>query len=196
MDALDLLQGRVSVGPDFLGEPAPTDAQIETLIRAALTAPDHGGLRPWSFILVRGGARARLGEVFADAARQRDPGIDDAALDRLRGKPQRAPLIIAVAARIDPEHPKIPTIEQILSAGAAAQQLQLAANALGFGAIWLTGESAHDATVREALGLDFDDRLVGFIHIGTPARVPGHPGRPDSARFLHEWHEPLQLETL
>ena len=196
MDALELLHGRVSVTPDLLEEPAPSDAQIETMIRAATAAPDHGGLRPWSFTLVRGAARARLGEVFASAARQRDPDIDAATLEKLRGKPQRAPLVIAVAARIDPEHPKIPVIEQILSAGAAAQQLQLAANALGFGAIWLTGESAHDATVREALGLDFDDRLVAFVHIGTPARSPQRPERPDPARFLHEWHEPLQLETL
>ena len=196
MDALELLHGRVSVRADDLDEPAPTDAEIETLIRAAVTAPDHGGLQPWSFIVIRGSARERLGEVFADAARQRDPAIDEATLAKLRAKPQRAPLVIAVAARIDPDNPKIPPIEQILSAGAAAQQLQLAANALGFASIWLTGESAHDATVREALGLGFDDRLVGFVNIGTPARVPERPQRPDPARFLHEWQQPLQLETL
>ena len=196
MDALELLQGRASVSADDLEEPAPTDAEIETLIRAAVAAPDHGGLRPWSFIVIRGEARARLGEVFVEAARQREPGLDAAELEKLRGKPQRAPLVIAVAARVDPDNPKIPPLEQILSAGAAAQQLQLAANALGYGAIWLTGASAHDALVREALGLDFDDRLVGFVHIGTAARRPAAPTRPDPARFLHEWHEPQQLETL
>lgn len=196
MDALELLQTRASVRPDDLGEPAPDDAQIDGLIRAALTAPDHGGLQPWAFIVVRGAARARLGEVFAEAAAQREPGIDAASLDRLRGKPLRAPLIIAVAARIDPDNRKVPPIEQLLSAGAAAQQLQLAANAMGFGAIWLTGDSAHDPVVTEALGLGFDDRLVGLVHIGTPTRTPAPPQRPDPAGFLREWHEPLQLETL
>lgn len=196
MDALELLQTRASVRPDDLGEPAPNDTQIDMLIRAALTAPDHGGLQPWAFIIVRGDARARLGEVFAEAAAQRDPGIRAEALERLRRKPLRAPLIIAVAARIDPDHPKVPAIEQVLSAGAAAQHIQLAATALGFGAIWLTGDSAHDPVVTEALGLGFDDRLVGLVHIGTPVRRAEAPQRSEPADFLREWREPLQLETL
>lgn len=196
MDVLELLQTRVSVAADQLTEPAPDDAAIQTLVAAALTAPDHGGLRPWRFIVIRGEARRRLGEVFADAAQQRSPAIDPATLDKLRQKPLRAPLIIAVAAVIDPDHPKVPPIEQVQSASAAAQQLQLAANALGFGSIWLTGDSAHDPAVAEALGLDFDDRLVGFIHLGTASRRPQTPERPEPARFLQEWTEPLQLETL
>lgn len=193
---LELLRDRASVPADQLGDPAPDDGEIEKMISAAMTAPDHGGLRPWRFIVVRGKARARLGDVFAEAARRRSSAIDETAIERLRAKPLRAPLIIAVAAVIDSDHPKIPVIEQILSAGAAAQQLQLAANALGYGSIWLTGESAHDSFVTEALGLEFDDRVVGFVHVGTaPGRRPA-PARPPAAEFIREWTEPLELETL
>lgn len=195
-DVLELLRERVSIRPDQLVEPAPDDADIESMVAAAVTAPDHGGLRPWRFIVIRGDARGRLGDVFADAAQQRRPSIDPAELEKLRAKPQRAPLIIAVAAAIRPDHPKVPVIEQIQSASAAAQQLQLAANALGYGSIWLTGDAAHDPSVIEALGLDFDDRLVGFVHIGTIEGEPPSPARPDAAGFLREWTEPLELETL
>jgi len=195
-DVLDLLRERVSVRPDQLVEPAPDDAQIETMVAAAVTAPDHGGLRPWRFIVIRGDARRRLGDVFASAAQQRRPSIEAAELEKLRGKPQRAPLVIAVAAAIQTDHPKVPAIEQIQSASAAAQQLQLAASALGFGSIWLTGDAAHDPAVAEALGLDFDDRVIGFIHIGTVDGVPPRPTRPDAASFLREWTEAMALETL
>lgn len=196
MDVIEFLRTRASVPADRLVEPAPGDAQIETLVGAAVTAPDHGGLQPWRFIVIRGDARSRLGEVFAEAARQRAPQTDAGTLEKLRQKPLRAPLIIAVAAAVDADHPKVPVIEQLQSASAAAQQLQLAAAALGFGSIWLTGAPAHDPAVAEALGLDFDDRLVGFIYLGTAAGPVTAPPRPDPAGFIREWSEPLQLDTL
>lgn len=195
-EVLALLRERVSIGPDRLVEPAPGDDDIRTMVAAAVTAPDHGNLRPWRFIVIRGEARGRLGRVFADAARARRPSMDEKELERLRAKPLRAPLIIAVAAVIRPDHPKVPPVEQIQSASAAAQQLQLAANALGYGSIWLTGEAAHDPAVAEALGLDFDDRVVGFIHVGSVADAPPRPARPVATEFMREWTEALQMETL
>lgn len=196
MDVLTLLHGRASVPADELDAPAPAGDALDAILRAGTSAPDHGGLRPWRITLIRGDARERLGEVFANALRARQPDATDAELARQRAKPLRAPLVAAVAARIDRDNAKVPAIEQILSAGAATHQMALAANALGFGAIWLTGANAHDASVAEALGLDFDDRLVGFLHLGTPRR--GFPARtrPDPAAFVTEWHEPRALETL
>ena len=117
--------------------------------------------------MIRGEARHRLGEVFADALRRRQPDAADAALEQERRRPLRAPLLIAVAAKLDPQHAKIPEIEQILSTGAAVQNILLAAHAQGFGAKWLTGANAYDEHVKAALGLAADDRLVGFVHIGT-----------------------------
>lgn len=196
MDAISLLTGRRSIAPDALGEPAPSEADLDTILRSAVAAPDHGGLMPWRFILIRDDARRRLGEVFAEATRAREPAADAATLAKQASKPLRAPLIIAVAARIDEDNPKIPAVEQLLSAGAAAQQIQLAATALGYGAIWLTGANAHDSAVGEALGLDLDDRIVGLVHIGTPEATGPAPQRPDPWTFTTEWVEPVTYETL
>ena len=196
MDALALLHERSSVPADELDAPAPDDQALEQILRAGLTAPDHGGLRPWHFIVIRDDARARLGEVFARATRQRAPATTGEELERIRAKPLRAPLIIAVAARIDPDNPKIPVIEQLLSAGAAAQQIALAARALGYGAVWLTGANAHDASVGEALGLDFDDRLVAFLHVGMPRNGFPTRARPALEEHVTQWREERTLETL
>lgn len=196
MDVLTLLQGRSSVPADELDPPAPAGEVLDSILRAGLSAPDHGTLRPWRFILIRGEARRQLGDVFVRATRARRADATADELQRQRGKPMRAPLIVAVAARIDPDHPTIPAVEQLLSAGAATQQMALAANAHGFGAVWLTGPNAYDALVAEALGLEPEDRLVAFLYLGTPRN--GFPARqrPDPAAFVSEWHEPLALETL
>lgn len=196
MDALTLIRDRASVPADELDAPAPEGEALASILQAGASAPDHGGLRPWRFILVRGGARERLGELFARATAARRPQAGAAELERERAKPLRAPLIIAVAARVEPDHPKIPVIEQVLSAGAAAHQMALAANALGFGAVWLTGAHAHDATVTEALGLEPEDRLVAFLHVGTPRHGFPRRSRPDAAALVSEWREPLALDTL
>lgn len=194
MDAIELLHNRRSVPADQLGDPAPSERDLDAILRAGVAAPDHDGLQPWRFMIIRGDARAALGEVFARALAARAPASDEATLARQRAKPMRAPLLLAVAARIDPDNTRVPATEQLLSAGAALNQMQLAANALGYGAIWLTGPNAHDGLVTEALGLDFDDRLVGFLYLGTPRSTPAPKERPDPTWFVTEWHEAHQYE--
>lgn len=196
MDALDLLHERRSVPADQLVEPAPSSEALDAILRAAVAAPDHDGLQPWRFLIIRGAARAALGDVFARAQLARTPHSDEAAVEKQRNKPMRAPLILAVAARIDPDNARVPAIEQILSAGAAVNQMQLAASALGYGAIWLTGPNAHDGQVAEALGLDFDDRLVGFLYLGTPRTPVPVKERPDPAGFVTEWAGAREYESL
>lgn len=192
MDAIAALLGRASVPARQLDEPAPAGADLDTILQAAVRAPDHGALRPWRFLLVRGPARARLGDVLAEAFARREPDADPALVERQRAKPLRSPLIVVVAARIDRLHPKVPEIEQLLSAGAAAQCMLLAAHALGYGAIWLTGDGAYDRSVADALGLALDERIVGFVYLGTPVGEPPRPQRPDPAGLLREWTEPQQ----
>ena len=196
MDALELLQNRRSIPADQLDEPAPTAGDLDAILRAGVAAADHDGLQPWRFLIIRGAARASLGEVFAKALLARAPDSDDAAVAKQRAKPARAPLVLAVAARIDPDNARVPAIEQVLSAGAALNQMQLAANALGYGAIWLTGPNAHDGRVAEALGLDFDDRLVGFLYLGTSRAEPARKERPDPVRFVTEWKGAQEYESL
>lgn len=196
MNALELLHDRRSVPADQLDEPAPAGEDLDAILRAGVAAADHDGLQPWRFLIIRGAARAALGEVFARALSARAPDSDGQALEKQRSKPMRAPLILAVAARIDPDNARVPAIEQVLSAGAALNQMQLAANALGYGAIWLTGPNAHDGQVAEALGLDFDDRLVGFLYLGTPRAESAPKKRPDPQRFVTEWNGAREYASL
>ena len=196
MELVELLQQRRSIPADCLRDPAPAGDDLDAILRAGVAAPDHDGLRPWRFLLVRGDARRRLGDVFAEAARRRAPDLTPEAFERQRAKPSRAPLIIVVAARIDPDNARVPEIEQVLSAGAALQQMQLAASALGYGAIWLTGPNAHDGGVTEALGLGLDDRVVGFLYLGTAAAPPAAAVRPDPAEHASEWTEPCSYDTV
>jgi len=165
-ESLKLLQ-RQSTPAKALVDPAPDDRQLRQILKIALSAPDHGRLHPYRFISIRGDARYRLSEIFGKATQRRDPGVDPAYLQKQKDKPLRSPLIVVVVAS-PIESPKIPEIEQILSAGAAAHNVLLAANALGFGSIWLTGANAYDDYVRSELGLDDGEKIVGFIYIGTP----------------------------
>ncbi len=175
MDAIDLLLSRQSAVR--LEAPGPDAEALDRIFRSALRAPDHGRLRPWRFIVVPEDRREQLGELLAGSLRAREPDASDEALRREREKALRAPVIVVAAARVLKGH-KIPEIEQMLSAGAAAQAIMLAANAQGFGAMWKTGAPAYDPMVKAALGLDPDDAIVAFIYVGTqageaaPARVP------------------------
>ncbi len=185
MDALQALISRRS--PPKLVEPAPNDAQLSEILAAAIRAPDHGRLRPWRFIVLRGEARERLGTVLADALKARAPDVPDDVLGRERQKPLRAPLMVVVAASLIEGH-KIPVIEQVLAAGAAAQNLVLAAHAMGFGAMWRTGDPAYDPRVKTALGLAPADAIVGFMYLGTPQGRPAiPPNEPGVQQFVREW---------
>ena len=190
MEALEAVLTRQSVAPAFLVEPAPDDVALERILAAGASAPDHGKLRPWRFILIRGEARERLGAVFVDALLKRQPDAPQAAVEQERTRPLRAPLLIAVAARVAKEHPKIPEIEQILSTAAAAQNILLAAHAQGFGAKWLTGPNAYDEHVKQALGLTPDDRLIGFIHLGSVDGSPPAVPHADPHEHTIEWRGP------
>jgi len=171
MQAIDALLARRSARA--LTDPAPDAAALDLIFSAAARAPDHGRLRPWRFLVVRGAARERLGAVLADHLRRMHPQIGEESLQRERLKAFRAPLIVAVAAHCDGAA-KIPVIEQTLAAGAAAHAMMLAAFALGFNAMWKTGDAAYDAAVRQALGFGPGDAIVGFLYFGTegPERAP------------------------
>jgi nitroreductase len=183
MDAYEALVTRIS--PKELGEPAPDGGQLNKIIAAALRAPDHGRLRPWRFIAIRGEGRNLLGDLMAASLTRRNPDAG-AELERERQKALRAPLVLVVAVHITPS-PKIPAVEQILSAGAAAQNILLACQALGYSAVWKTGAAVYDAEVKEGLGLSAADEIAGLLYIGTPIATPPAPAPLDPADFLRIW---------
>jgi nitroreductase len=156
-----------------------------------MRAPDHGRLRPWHFIIVAGAARAALGDVLAAALQRREPGVAEAKVAKERNKPMRAPLIIVVAAKLR-EHRGVPAVEQIIAAGAAAQNILVAAHALGFGGFWRTGAAAYDNEVKRAVGLRADDAIVGFLYLGTPPGAAAALPMPDVAAHVTYWTAPLR----
>src|SRR6185369_5888350 len=174
-DALELLKTRRSIKPVELAGPAPSAAEIETLLTIASRVPDHGKLVPWRFIIFEGQAREAAGDVIAAAFCAKYPQAKPEHVAAERSRLVRAPLVIAVVSRAAP-HVKIPEWEQVLSAGAAAMSLVLAAHALGYAASWITQWYAYDRKVLDALGVAPEEKIAAFVHIGRPAQ-PG-PDRP------------------
>lgn len=165
MDAFDAMLERRSTGR--LTEPGPTDSDLESMIQAAVSAPDHMALRPWRFIILKGDAKARFGAVMADALVAREPNATSGQLEKERNKLSRAPLVIVVAKKHI--ETSIPDTELLCAAAAATQNLLIAATALGYGSMWRTGDAAYDGSVKVALGLSPRDHIVGFIYVGTLA---------------------------
>ena len=187
MQPIDFLESRRSVPSRQLGEPAPSDAQLDRLLAAAVRVPDHGKLTPWRLLRIRGAARARLGAALADIHQRHDPAAPDAVIAKDRERYSFAPLIFAVIARVQPEHPKVPVQEQVISAGFVAYNLLLGAQALGFGAQILTGWAAYDRDAATLLGLADNERVVAFVHIGTAREAAPERARPDPASIVSDW---------
>ena len=184
MQAIEALLRRYSARS--LTEPAPDDAALGLILESATRAPDHGRLRPWRFIVIRSEGRQAFGELLADHLRRTKGPVSDEAVERERRKAFRAPLIIVVAAIVTPEG-KIPAIEQILSAGAAAENVMVGAYALGYGCAWKTGDAAYDDEVKAAFGLSPADAIVGFMYLGSFANPPPPAPAVDIDDYMSEW---------
>lgn len=182
----EALDQRRSVPSKQLGEPGPDPATLLRMLQAAVRVPDHGKLVPFRFLRIAGDARHALGEWLVQRTLQREPDASEAVLDKERGRFAHAPLIVAVIARLTPAH-KVPEQEQLLSAGSVCFALLQAAQAAGFGAQWLTGWAAYDEVVRERLGVGEHEKIVGFIHIGTPKLDAPERERPDAATLLSDF---------
>jgi nitroreductase len=183
-DAIDLLLSRRSGSAKAMTGPGPDEKQLETILAAASRTPDHGKLFPWRFVVIAGEARVRFGEMLADCLREAEPAA--ASEERLateRGRFLRAPVIVAVVSRVREQIP-IPVWEQTLSAGAACQNLLLAAHSLGFVASWITEWCAYSPLVMERMGLKPTERIAGFVYIGHPAVPLEERVRPELGKIV------------
>jgi nitroreductase len=183
--ALAALTSRRSVPALQLRAPGPSAQEVDQALEAALHAPDHGMLRPWRFIVIRGAARERLSELFARRTLERDPGTPEGKVHKARNQPLAAQVVIAVGARILHEH-KIPEHEQLLSTGAAVMNLLNAFHAQGYGAIWLTGRNAYDPQIVAALGFAADERCLGFVYVGSTDAAAREADRREADRPVRE----------
>ena len=189
-EAIELLLSRCSVRvkASELVEPAPDAAQLEAVLTAASRVPDHGMTCPYYFIVFQGEARAKAGEIFARHCEGKEKAK---SAEEERERFMRAPLVVGVIHR--KRMAKNPRWEQLMTAGAACQNLVLAANALGFAAQWLSDWFAYDADVCADLGLDEHDTVAGFIYIGTPRVQPEERERPDLDKIVTHWEEGAAL---
>ena len=185
MDAMEAIFARQSVSK-VRPDPVPREL-IEKLLDAAAQAPNHFRVRPWRFIVISGEARVRLGEVLARSLRSRQPECLPSELEKERSRPLRAPVLIAIAVE-PPSEPKVIEIENVCAAAAAAENMLLAATALGLGAMWRTGPAAYNPEVKKFLGLDPTQHLIGFIYVGYPLAPLPPPERPSYQNFT-TWRE-------
>lgn len=183
--ALEPLLSRQSVGAKHLAEPGPDAAQLRLMADAALRAPDHAGLVPFRFAVVRGTARDRLANLFEQAGRDAGKDGAEARIDAERA--QRAPVTVAVIARIDLGHTLVPSHEQWACVGGALTNFLNAAHALGFGGKMLSGAKVRHPAVQQAF-CESGETLVGWIALGTPAKSPSRGGsKPRADDVLTDW---------
>jgi nitroreductase len=182
----EAIEGRRSIGkvhPD-----QPTREVIETILEAATWAPNHRITEPWRFFVLAGAAREQLG-AFMGAQNAAKYAEDDPnrEIERARGakKALRAPVVIAVAVEPSPAS-NVDEVEEIAAVAAAAQNMLLAAHALGLGAMWRSGAIIHDPSVKAWLGLSERAHVLGFIYVGFPAMTSSRSQRTPAAA-LTEW---------
>ena len=186
---IDHLLTRNSAPIPELKAPAPSDAEIATILTAATRVPDHGRLAPWRFILYRGDAREKIGEKLVELAEKREGPLPEARRNQELTRFTRAPLVIGVISS-PKENPKIPQWEMFLSGGMAAMNLMHAANALGYGTNMITNWYSDTEEGRALLGLAPHERVIGFVHIGTHDGPGFERPRPEVSALYADYSGP------
>ncbi|MEZ9861764.1 NAD(P)H nitroreductase [Vibrio breoganii] len=179
MEALDLLLNRRSIAR--LSTPAPSGEVLENILRAGLRAPDHGAITPWRFVISQGEGLQKLADILVSAATAAK--AEEAVIEKLSKAPFRAPMVITVIAKTKP-HPKVPEFEQYLSAACAVQAMQMAAVAQGFQGFWRSGTWMFDPNVAKAFGVEGQDKIVGFLYLGTSECTPAKAPERDLDKFV------------
>ena len=184
--ALALIASRHSVSPKRLVAPGPTAAQLQQLVEAAASAPDHHGLRPWRLLRIADDQRGLLADVFEACSRERLPAPEPADIERSRAKAFRAPTLLLAILRLTPLDADVPETERVLTLGAALMNLLLAAHGLGYAGMLTSGHAVRTPRFARALKLGSDERAVCFVSLGTPTEVQRHP-RPSAHEMMSDW---------
>lgn len=185
METLQAIQTRNSI--PRLEDPAPSSEEMFEVYKGALRAPDHARLRPWKFIEVRGASREKLANAFLETAHSLNKDLSESEIEKLKQAPYRAPMLIILAADIK-DHPKVPKVEQIISMGTAAQNILLGIHAIGYSAVWRTGQMAFNPEITKALGLETNFEVIGYLYIGTSSGKEKPIPNLDPIDFLEIWN--------
>ena len=184
MNALEVLHNRVSIAS--LEAPAPSGEVLANIQQAALRAADHRLLRPWRYLVIEGEGLSKLGALLAESKEADEGPLSAEDREKWVSKPHRAPMVIVAIATIE-DNPKVPEVEQLLSAGAGVQNMLNAAYAQGVGAIWRTGGFAYHPVVKAGLGLVENEQIIGFLYLGTPKGKLREAPVVDSAHYFTSW---------
>jgi nitroreductase len=187
-DMLSLLKTRRSGRPRDMVEPGPDEAQLREMLEIAIRVPDHGKLAPWRFVRVPKAKRPEFQALLLDAYRSVNPAPSRLEIEAVERLANQAPaLVVALFSPV--ESTKIPLWEQELSCGAACMNLLTAAHAMGFAGGWVTGWAAYSEQVKRAFGRE-NERIAGFIFIGTPGLPLEERQRPAFDFAVSEWSPP------
>lgn len=190
MEVLEAIHSRRSVGR--MTQEVPSREVIESLLEAAVQAPNHHETLPWRFVVLSGDARVRFGDAVAESVIAKRQGLSEEEKEKVRAderrKPLRSPVLIAVVVRHDPEKEAHP-VEDLQACSAAVQNLLLAAHGQGLATVWRTGSGAYSDSVKEHLGFSAQDEIAGFVYLGypNPDFVAQMPKRERSAADITEW---------
>ena len=187
-EAIELLRYRRSTPADLMTGPGPDEEALMSILQIAARVPDHRRVNPYRFIIFRGDARAEAGEIIERAFRTNEPQADQNRLAAERGRFLRAPTVVAVVFSADTAH-KTPEWEQILTTGAVCENMLIAASAHGIAAQWITEWYAYDRAVLSAFGLGPEERIAGFIYLGTAREEPKERLRPSLSALMSRFGE-------
>lgn len=185
-DARRLLALRRSTSADLMTAPGPNDDELDAILEIAARVPDHRRVFPFRFIILRGEGRQRAGDILAQRFAETTPDAGGERVEAERKRFLRAPVVVLVVARIDPNH-KTPVWEQELTNGAVCLNLLLAASAYGYGANWITEWYSYDMEVLSSLGLAPDEKASGFVYIGSASEPPRERQRPNLTELVSEF---------
>lgn len=186
------ITSRQNISPKRLVAPGPNDAQLDQIFRCAASAPDHGLVRPWRFVIVPADKRGLLAEVFAMALMDRDPGVTLEQIETAREKAHRAPLLMLVVARLGSCEPPIPALERMVSVGAAVQNMLLMAHSQGFGSSLTSGQAMQSPRMRQLFGLEAGEEAVCFLNIGTISKRKPQRLHPEVNSFVSTLCSPYE----
>ncbi len=178
------ITSRQNISPKRLDAPGPSAVQLDQIFRSAASAPDHGLVRPWRFVIVPLDKRTLLAEVFALALVDRDPGATLEQIETAREKAHRAPVLMLVVARLGACEPPIPALERMVSVGAAVQNMLLMAHGLGFGSSLTSGQAMQSPRMRQLFGLDAGEEAVCFLNMGTVTKRKAQRLHPEVNSFV------------
>ncbi|MFT7572220.1 MAG: nitroreductase [Paracoccaceae bacterium] len=185
-DTIDFLLTRRSTVAKMMDGPGPSDAELQQILETGMRVPDHGRLTPWRFIVIRGDARDKIGDVIAASFKKNKADAIEEEIEIEQERLSRAPVVVAVLSRVHKGH-KIPEWEQVLSAGAACQTMLIAAQSMGYAAQWLTEWYAYDPDVKSAVGAEPGDEIAGYVFFGNQMAEGKERARPEYENIVSEW---------